>query len=75
MAGETEGDLESHRDAVYRVTPNREVEQIASGDGLHRTDGIWVRDGEVWITAFGSKEVYRPKNDAKTNIQQLPNGS
>ena len=75
MPGSTEGDPANPRDAVYRISSGRDVEQIASGDDLNRPDGVWVREGgEVWVTAFGSKEVYRLENGKKADVQQVPRG-
>lgn len=73
MAGKTEGPMPAPVDAVYRVTPDRQVEQIASGQDLRRPDGLWVHRGELWVTSFGSDEIYRLADGAKTDVQKLPN--
>lgn len=72
MAGKTEGPPPTPVDAVYRIAPDRTVEQVASGQDLHRPDGVWVHEGELWVTAFGSDEIYRLADGTKADVQRLP---
>ncbi|MCC6142677.1 MAG: hypothetical protein IT368_02610 [Candidatus Hydrogenedentes bacterium] len=67
LPGRTEGAPPNPVDAVYRVSPGGEVEQIAQGQDLHRPDGIWLDGAQVWIVAFGSAELYRIENGMKTD--------
>lgn len=72
MAGKTEGPPPTPVDAVFRIGPDRRVEKIASGQDLHRPDGLWVHEGELWVTAFGSDELYRLADGAKAAVHKLP---
>lgn len=74
MPATTEGSQPMPVDAVYRIAPDHTVEQIASGQDLHRPDGLWVHEGDLWVTAFGSDELYRLEGGAKADVQHLPQG-
>jgi len=65
----------SGTDAVYRLSGDRSVEALATGDALGRPNGIAIVDGEVWVVSFGSGELYRVVDGAKMDAMTPPGGS
>ena len=65
----------SGTDAVYRLSPDGQLDTLARGDSLGRPNGIALAGDTVWVVSFGSGELYRVVNGGRADIQKLPRGS
>lgn len=65
----------SGTDAVYRISTQGTVEQIARGDELGRPNGLAVAGDDLWVVTFGSGELYRLDSGIRMDTVKLPKGS
>jgi len=65
----------SGTDAVYRLTALGKLDTLAVGESLGRPNGIALAGDSVWVVGFGSGELYRVADGARTDIVKLPAGS
>lgn len=74
LRGGAAGFEPSGTDAVYRLSSGEKLDTIARGDSLGRPNGIAIAGDSVWVVGFGSGELYRIADGARTDIVKLPGG-
>jgi hypothetical protein len=74
LRGGAAGFEPSGTDAVYRLSSGEELDTIARGDSLGRPNGIAISGDSVWVVGFGSGELFRIADGARTDIVKLPGG-
>ncbi|MGA7615102.1 MAG: hypothetical protein WBX15_07965 [Thermoanaerobaculia bacterium] len=63
-------------DAVYEISKDGKLKKLATGDQLHRPNGVTVaEDGKIWVVTFGSNELFAINDGKKSDVHQLPKGS
>lgn len=74
LRGGAAGFEPSGTDAVYRLTAQGKIDTLARGDVLGRPNGIALAGDSVWVVGFGSGELYRVADGARTDVMKLPAG-
>jgi hypothetical protein len=64
----------SGTDAVYVLRADGRLETLATGPELGRPNGIALAGDSVWVVGFGSGELYRVKDGARTDVVKLAAG-
>jgi len=74
-SGLTPSFTSSGSDAVYRLSTKDKVKKLISGVKLGGPNGLLATEGGVWVTTFGSGELYWVSDKGeKTSVQKLPQG-
>lgn len=62
-------------DAIYRLSVKDKVKKLISGTKLGGPNGLIATEGGVWVTTFGSGELYWISDKGeKSSVQKLPHG-
>jgi sugar lactone lactonase YvrE len=63
-------------DAVYAIgADDKKVEKLVAAKDLGGPNGVTVASGQVWVSNFGNKQLYRVEGGKKVDVQELPTGA
>jgi hypothetical protein len=75
-SGLGEGLSAAGTDAVYSIGKDGKVKTLAKSRALGQPSGAWFDRGELWITSFGTGELYRLSTSGERSAgQRLSKGS